>query len=100
VTNLDIKRRLGVLEAGVQEITFRAHLHKARRAEDFTEGLFDAARVAQDTYALDKDLDGLDADELLEIAGGEEFARWFLALDDDAQLRFAQGELSPWRETP
>jgi len=83
------------LEEMMQGLVFRAHLHRARRAEDFTEALFAATQVGPDAYALD--LGALDECELLALAGGEAYALWWDALDLDAQIRFARREAPPWR---
>jgi hypothetical protein len=96
--NFSFKQRLDAMEATVGAITFRAHLRKARRAPTFADALLDATRVDADGYLLD--MAGLDEHELLELAGGAEFAQWWDGLDLHAQIDFARGERPPWRATP
>jgi len=84
-------------ELTMAAITFRAHVCRARRAPHFGAALFDATQVGEDAHAID--MAALDESELLEIAGGPEFAAWFEGLDVLEQMRFARGEAPPWRET-
>ena len=89
------KARLDALEATMQALVGRAHLHKARRAPDFVPALLELTRVGPDAYLLD--LDALEEPELYSLAGGEAFEAWYQGLDTHEQIALARGELPPWR---
>jgi hypothetical protein len=89
------RQRMQALEDMMQGLVFRAHLHRARRAEDFTEALFAAAQVGPDAYAIDFTL--LEEKELWLVAGGEAFEQWWHGLDVLDQMALARGERPPWR---
>jgi hypothetical protein len=96
MTLKSIRDRLTALEPQAQALVFRARLRKARRATDFAEALWEATRVGPDSYALD--LAQLTEEELLALAGGEQFAMWWEGLGLHGQLAFARGEMAAWRE--
>jgi hypothetical protein len=89
------RQRLGALEEMMQGLVFRAHLRRARRAEDFTEALYAATLGADGRHTIDVAL--LEESELWLLAGGAAFEAWWQGLDVLEQMAVARGEHAPWR---